>query len=140
MCILADIDGGRCGGVLNWGHFIPRNKSKYLKYDLATFAQCGAHNMMHDSKKTGGGDPIFSLWFCKTFGLDALDAISTEQRLHLGASGKRSVPELRALFSDYTKLYDNRYTAPIGNIKEMVLSGYYGDVLKMCYTKRVTVG
>lgn len=128
-CVLANIDGGRCGGKVNWGHFIPRARSKYLKYDLATFIQCDNHNMIHDSKKTGGGDPIFGLWFTETFGIEALRAMSLEQRTHLNADGKVSVADLEAQLAHYDELYQNRFFVNL-DTASLVAAGYYGDIVR----------
>lgn len=130
QCVERDIDGGRCGGIMNWGHFIPRNKSKYLKYDLATFVQCGAHNMMHDSRKTGGGDPIFGIWFTKTFGIEVLEELSRVQRENQNDKGKHSIPDLEEMLAHYDDLYQNRYTAPVGDLQAMIWAGYYGNVIR----------
>lgn len=126
-CVLKHIDGGRCGGKLNWGHFVPRSRSRWLKYDLATFVQCDSHNLIHDSRKTGGGDPIFGLWFSKTFGLPALEAISDEQRGHIG--GNQSVPELEEMLAHYDELYQNRYFVKL-EVLDLVRAGYYGEVIR----------
>lgn len=129
-CVLRHIDGGRCGGKLNWGHFIPRSRSGWLKYDLATFVQCDSHNLIHDSRKTGGGDPIFGLWFSQTFGLPALESMSNEQRLHTG--DKRTIPELEELLAHYDDLYQNRYYVNF-EIPDLIRAGYYGEVIKKAY-------
>lgn len=138
LCVLRDIDGGRCGGKVNWGHFIPRSRSKYLKYDLATFIQCDSHNLIHDSRKTGGGDPIFGLWFSETFGLPALRAMSEIQRSHTGTEGKHSIPELEAMLDHYDQLYQNRYTVNL-DTDSLVEAGYYGEVVKAAYIKMTDI-
>ncbi len=128
QCVLSEIDGGRCRGIMNWGHFIPRNKSKYLKYDLATFVQCQGHNMMHDSSKTGGGDPIFGLWFAKTFGLETLEALSKEQREKQNDKGKHTIAELEEMLAHYDDLYDRHFSVtPV--LTELVAEGYYGNII-----------
>ncbi len=129
-CVLVNIDGGRCGGKVNWGHFIPRARSKYLKYDLATFIQCDSHNLIHDSKKTGGGDPIFGLWFTETFGIEALRAMSVEQRTHLNADGKVSIVDLEAQLAHYDELYQNRFYVN-ADIPSLVAAGYYGEIVRV---------
>lgn len=133
-CVESTIDGGRCGGKLNWGHFIPRSRSKYLKYDLATFVQCDSHNLIHDSRKTGGGDPIFSLWLSKTFGLDALEAISQEQRDHIGEKD-RSIPELEEMLEHYDNLYQNRFYVNL-DIPSLVKAGYYGEIIRKAWKEK----
>uniref|UniRef100_A0A6M3LTC2 Uncharacterized protein n=1 Tax=viral metagenome TaxID=1070528 RepID=A0A6M3LTC2_9ZZZZ len=133
QCVLVDIDGGRCRGKLNWGHFIPRARSKYLKYDLATFVQCDAHNLIHDSRKTGGGDPIFGLWFASRFGLDALERISQVQREHIG--DKYTVPELEELLAHYDELYQDRFYADL-TTESLVERGFYGEIIKDAWSKR----
>lgn len=133
QCVLADIDGVRCRGKSNWGHFVPRARSKYLKYDLATFVQCDGHNLIHDSKKTGGGDPIFGLWFAKTFGVDTLEAISQMQRDHIG--DKFTVPELEELLAHYENLYQNRFYVD-AELKSLVEHGYYGPIIQTTWSKK----
>lgn len=133
-CVERHIDGGRCGGKMNWGHFIPRSRSKYLKYDLATFVQCDSHNLIHDSKKTGGGDPIFSIWFVKTFGIDALDALSKEQREHTGQKD-RTIPELEEMLAHYDNLYQNRFYVNL-DTPSLVEHGYYGEIIKNAYLRK----
>lgn len=132
QCVLQNIDGHRCGGKMNWGHFIPRARSKYLKYDLATFVQCDSHNLIHDSRKTGGGDPIFGLWFAKTFGVEALQAMSNAQREHLGANGKHSIPELEEMLAHYDDLYQNRFYID-NTFDGLVQGGFYGEIIKAAY-------
>lgn len=126
-CVLRYIDGGRCGGKMNWGHFIPRSRSGWLKYDLATFVQCDSHNLIHDSRKTGGGDPIFGLWFSKTFGLPALEAMSEAQRLNIG--NKHTIPELEELLKHYDTLYENRYFITPEK-HDLIAAGYYGEIIR----------
>lgn len=130
-CVERNVDGGRCGGKMNWGHFIPRSRSKYLKYDLATFVQCDNHNLIHDSKRTGGGDPIFGLWFAKTFGLEALEAMSREQREHLNGKD-RTIPELEEMLAHYDELYQNRYYVEL-DTPSLVKAGYYGKIIQDAY-------
>lgn len=129
QCVLVNIDGGRCNGKMNWGHFIPRARSKYLKYDLATFVQCDAHNLIHDSRKTGGGDPIFGLWFVETFGQNALREISRVQREMIASNGKHSIPELEEMLAHYDDLYQNRYYVSLDTMS-LVLAGYYGEIIR----------
>jgi hypothetical protein len=128
QCVERDIDGGRCGGKLNWGHFIPRSRSKYLKYDLATFVQCDSHNLIHDSRKTGGGDPIFGLWFTRTFGIDALEALSKTQREHIDGKAQ-TIPELEQLLAHYDQLYQDRFFVGT-DIPSRIAAGYYGNIIK----------
>lgn len=135
QCVLQQIDGGRCAGRVVWGHFVPRARSKYLKYDLATFCQCDGHNLIHDSRKTGGGDPIFGLWVTDTFGVETLRAISLEQRAHLGANGKRSIPELEDMLARYDHLYDMRFYVEL-TIPALVEKGYYGEVIQKAMSQK----
>ena len=132
QCVLREIDGGRCGGKVNWGHFIPRARSAYLKYDLATFIQCDSHNLIHDSRKTGGGDPIFQLWMAQTFGYNVVMALSVEQRAHIGRDGKHSLDELEAMLAHYDELYQNRYTVNL-DTKSLIEAGYYGEIIRAAH-------
>lgn len=127
QCILRDIDGVMCRGKMDWGHFIPRNKSKFLKYDLATFVQCDGHNFIHDSKKAGG-DPIFGLWISKTFGINALAALHQTQREH--TKGKiQTIPELEEMLAHYDQLYQDRIYADL-SLGGLIRGGYYGEIIK----------
>ena len=133
QCVEHEIDGGRCGGKLNWGHFIPRSRSKYLKYDLATFVQCDSHNLIHDSRKTGGGDPIFGLSFVQTFGVAALEALSKAQREHI--DGKvQTILELEELLTHYDDLYQCQYFVNT-DIPSRIAAGYYGEIIKNAWIK-----
>ena len=122
-CVLADIDGGRCRGDIQWGHFIPRKSSKYLKFDLATFSQCRGHNFLHDKN-----DPIFGIWFGKTFGLAAQEALSVEQRAHTGANYDQTVDDLEAMLARYLELFENRYYVELDKAS-LIAAGYYGDII-----------
>jgi len=124
-CVEKEIDGGRCGGKMNWGHFIPRSRSKFLKYDLATFVQCDSHNLIHDSRKTGGGDPIFGLWFTKKFGVLALERLSEIQREHIDGKN-HAVSELEEMLAHCDKLYQNRFYVNL-DTASLVNGGYYGN-------------
>lgn len=132
-CVEKEIDGGRCGGKMNWGHFIPRSRSKFLKYDLATFVQCDSHNLIHDSRKTGGGDPIFGLWFTKKFGVFALEKLSEVQREH--TDGKNhTIPELEEMLAHYDELYQNRFYVSLDTMS-LVKAGYYGKIIREAWIK-----
>lgn len=133
QCVEREIDGGRCGNVMQWGHFIPRARSKYLKYDLATFVQCNNHNLIHDSRKTGGGDPVFGLWFTKKFGITALEMLSRTQRENID-SKDRTIPELEEMLEHYDNLYQDRYYVSL-DTPSLVKAGYYGEIIKEAWIK-----
>jgi len=131
QCVEREIDGGRCGNVMQWGHFIPRARSKYLKYDLATFVQCNNHNLIHDSRKPGGGDPVFGLWVTKKFDVGALEALSLTQRMNIDGKD-RTIPELEEMLAYYDELYQNRYYASL-DTASLVAAGYYGEIIKQAW-------
>lgn len=116
-CVLAEIDGGRCGGPIQWGHFIPRSRSAYLKFAVGnTFCQCGNHNLLHKN-----GDEVFSVWYSMFFGQRAHAAIWNEARSH---KGKPQTWELEDWIKDHQDLLDDRpstYTRPM-----LIERGFYG--------------
>ena len=133
QCVEGEIDGGRCGNVMQWGHFVPRSRSKFLKYDLATFVQCNNHNLIHDSRKTGGGDPVFGLWFVKKFGVTALEMLHQTQRENSDGSN-RTIPELEEMLAHYEKLYQNRFYVSL-DTHSLIAAGYYGDIIREAWVK-----
>lgn len=126
-CVLRHIDGGRCRGKMNWGHFVPRKSSRFLKYDLATFVQCDGHNFLHDRS-----DPIFGLWFSKTFGLAAHEALSVKQRANTGANYEQSTQDLEVMLERYLEMYDNRFYVGL-DLDSLITAGYYGQTVADAY-------
>ena len=127
QCVEADIDGVRCGGGNQWGHYIPRQQSRWLKYDLGnTFSQCRNHNNLHDK-----GSQTMGTWFSSTFGVQAALAMEKERDAHRGEKNK-TVQELEEMLAHYDELYQNRYTADL-TIGGLVMGGYYGEIIKGCF-------
>jgi hypothetical protein len=118
-CVLRDIDGRRCAGSIQWGHFVPRKQSAYLKFAIGnTFCQCAGHNFRH-----WHGDHIFGLWYDTQFGIAAHKAM-----LDVAGKGEPSMDELEDWLARVRYLLDDRpalYTFPI-----LVELGYYGDFMK----------
>ena len=123
QCVESDIDGARCGNGIQWGHFIPRKQSNWLKYDLGnTFCQCGSHNYLHDK-----GAVTMSAWFAEMFGPRAIKVIDATARAHSGGK-KRTTQELEEMLVKYQALYDNRFTS--SSYWDFIRNGYYGEILK----------
>jgi hypothetical protein len=125
-CVEREIDGRRCGGGMNWGHFVPRKQSRHLKYDLATFIQCRNHNMLHDK-----GAQTFQAWFVGTFGVRAMQLLDRVAR-EMANTKLQPVYELEETLAKYNKLYENRYYVE-HEIEELVRKGYYGEYIKAAW-------
>src|SRR3990167_1424916 len=66
-----DMDGVKCRGVIQWGHFLTRHNAPALKYDLGnSYCQCASHNLIHDKN-----DMMMVNWFMQTFGNEALNIL-----------------------------------------------------------------
>ena len=117
QCVLKGLDGGRCGGPLQWGHFITRHNSPWLKLTLFTFVQCRNHNMLHDRR-----DPVFGEWVAATFGLQTITALRTLQELCKGR--KPDEAELRERIAVFEELLAERPT--VWTFGYLVKIGYYG--------------
>ena len=123
VCVEAEIDGGRCSSVIQWGHYIPRQISPFLVLAVGnTFDQCSSHNNLHHHK-----DPTFGVWYASKFGADANKAIWQIQRLHTGTKG-RQVWELEELREHYRYLLDNR--PAVHDFATLCRLGYYGEWVK----------
>ena len=121
-CVEVFMDGGRCFGSIQWGHFIPRQQSKFLKYSLSnTFCQCQTHNYLHDK-----GAQTMGAWYGLKFGEAALGAIDAAARLNAG--GKVYVSDYRETLEHYIELYENRPS--VFDFATLVTLGYYGDIIK----------
>lgn len=123
ICIEQEIDGGRCGGAIQWGHFIPRQQSKYLKYSLSnTFCQCSNHNGLHHH-----GAQTMGAWYSAKFGEQAHVLIDKMARENVGA--KILVSDYRERLEYYIRLYENR--PALHDLGTLIQLGYYGDVPQM---------
>jgi hypothetical protein len=121
-CVMSKMDGSRCGNGLMWNHFIAQKQSHYLKFDLGNvFCGCGNHNLL-DFR----GDKTLSIWFMRTFGVDAAEAMSNAAH-----NGKRTIEELENLLAHYDSLYQNRYTVDL-DLKSLIWAGFYGNIIKGC--------
>lgn len=125
-CVERHIDGARCGGGIQWGHYIPRQQSRWLKYNLATFAQCRNHNNLHDK-----GAQTMGVWFCDTFGTEAAKALELERAAHRGQP-QQTIQELEEMLAHYDELYQNRYFVEL-TLERLVAAGYYGEVIKSAW-------
>lgn len=128
QCVEVEIDGVRCGGSLQWGHFIARQQSGWLKYDLATFCQCRNHNNLHDK-----GAQTMHVWFVEKFGTGAQAALELAAREH--ANGKqRPIYELEEMLAHYDALYDAHFSVT-AELSELVEKGYYGQIIRDAWIK-----
>ena len=125
-CVERGIDGGRCNSVLQWGHFIPRHQSRHLKYDLATFCQCGSHNYLHDK-----GAQTMGVWFTQTFGATAAFEIDRIAREHANTK-QPTIQELEDLLVYYDELYQGRKFVKL-ELNSLVAAGYYGEIIKSAW-------
>jgi hypothetical protein len=116
-CIEADIDGGRCGGAMQWGHFVPRSRSAWLSLTLATFRQCSNHNLLHRYN-----DPMMAAAVVKLLGPEWLARITAEQRAH--SDGKVYLHDLQERLDKYRDLLDN--WPAVYTVKTLLARGYYG--------------
>jgi hypothetical protein len=117
-CVMRHIDGARCGGGIQWVHFIARSKSAYLVYILGnTFCGCANHNGLDH-----WGDDVMSVWFSGEFGSAAHKAIWQEARDHVGK--KPAEWELQEWIDELKALLYNR---PAMHTPELLIElGYYG--------------
>jgi len=122
-CIEKAMDGGRCSGVLQWGHFVPRQTSPFMVYVIGnTFKQCAGHNFLHHHK-----DPTFHRWYVNRFGGAAFDAICAEAHLRVGQ--KQELWELEEMIARYQYLLDDR--PALYSFSDLVELGYYGTFPKI---------
>lgn len=118
QCVERNIDGGRCRGVIQWGHLIPRQQSHWLKYDIGnTFCQCAGHNFLHDK-----GAQTYQVWYTQTFGAGAFKMLESEGRSH--TNSKYQIHELEEMVAEYELLLDNRPS--VFGANDLVLLGYFG--------------
>ena len=116
-CIEADIDGGRCGGAMQWGHYVPRSRSARLALTLATFRQCSNHNLLHRYN-----DPMMAAAVVRLLGPGWLARIAAEQQAH--SDGKVYLHDLQERLDKYRDLLDN--WPAVYTVKTLLKRGYYG--------------
>jgi len=126
-CIERHIDGRRCGGEIQYGHYVPRKQSSWLKWDLGnTFAQCRNHNNLHDK-----GAQTMGTWFGDVFGNDVQKVIEKEVSSAIQEKRKHKTFELEEILAHYDELYQNRYyVKDTSNINELIEKGYFGEIIK----------
>ncbi len=115
-CIEADVDGIRCGGSIQWGHFTPRGQSKWLKFTLATFCQCRNHNALHDK-----GSQTMALAVGKLLGLDWIERHEANRDSHRGC--KIHEYDLQERLEEYRLLWEMRPS--LHDTKTLIEGGYY---------------
>jgi hypothetical protein len=126
QCVQRNMDGGRCGNGLMWGHYIAQKQSHWLKYDLGNvFVQCGSHNYLDFH-----GDKSYGVWFISMFGVEAARAMEIER--NAGRGKKHTIDQLEFILAHYDDLYQNRYTVNL-DLRSLVAAGYYGSIIKGCF-------
>jgi hypothetical protein len=124
VCVMGNIDGGRCGNGLMWSHVIAQKQSSWLKLDLGNVVcGCGNHNLL-DFR----GDKTLTLWYCQTIGVEALQVLQHTARLYSGT--KRTEEELELLLAHYDNLYQNRFTVDL-DLQSLIKAGFYGEIVRL---------
>lgn len=116
-CVCADVDGGRCKGPLQWGHYLSRHSSSWMKLTIATFVQCSAHNTLEYH-----GDKTMTKAVLRLLGQEWIGRITDEALAH--PREKPSMEVLRARLYLYQKLLDWRPATYTHG--DLVNGGYYG--------------
>ena len=116
-CIEADIDGGRCSDVLQWGHWIARKQSAWMKLTLATFVQCSNHNGLEYH-----GDKTMTKVVSRLLGQTWIDRVTDEQMAHRGQ--KPNVDDLKARIQICEMLWEHRPI--VYDTARLLELGYYG--------------
>lgn len=129
-CVLADIDGGKCSTIPNWGHVIPQNGSAYLVYNLSnSFRQCSAHNIIHAQVNP----LLYPQWYGMKFGNRAKEMLSQAQIDHRNEGLNEN--ELFSKLIDLSDLYDMRHSFGTATLEEKVEAGFYGDIIREAWIK-----
>ena len=128
ICVLCEVDGGRCNDVSQWGHVIPQGASGYLKHNLSnSFRQCGSHNIIHKTNQA-----IYLNWYRRKFGNLAFEMLTeaSKKTYH-----KFTVPDLWQMRDELKKLVDNTYLMAGTDIAGLVFEGYYGSIIREAWIK-----
>lgn len=121
-----------CRGVSQWSHFVPQQKSNYLKHDLGnSHRQCAGHNFLHGP---GQVQLPYTLFYKSTYGSDVLLAFETARQAFPKYSWTPA--EMRERLLDYNRLYEERYQHGTSTMEEKVAAGYYGDIIRECWIKK----
>ena len=128
QCVERNIDGGHCGGGMQWGHVVPQGQSAYLALDLGNaHVQCAAHNTIH-----GHFQAVYNDWVRSKFGNRSFDALKQARSDYEGYQFDE--PELLEKLAQYNELYDNRFHASV-DVESLVSAGYYGEFIKEAWIK-----
>lgn len=123
VCVLSDVDGGRCDRVSQWGHVIPQGASGYLKHNLSnSFRQCATHNLLHRSNQA-----IYLNWYRHKFGSKAFDALTEESKK---TYHKFTMADLEEIRDNLHELIGNTYMMGGATLEQLVDAGYYGSVIR----------
>lgn len=128
ICVLCEVDGGRCNDVSQWGHVIPQGASGYLKHNLSnSFRQCGSHNKIHTNNQA-----IYLNWYRRKFGNLAFEMLTeaSKKTYH-----KFTVPDLWQTRDELKYLLDNIYLIEGTDISGLVFEGYYGSIIREAWIK-----
>jgi hypothetical protein len=123
VCVMGEIDGGRCGNGLMWNHVIAQGMSSWMKLEIGNvYVGCGSHNLLDKM-----GDKTIAAWLSSTFGAGALGALQAEMMAH--HKQRRNVVELECLLAHYDYLFQNRfYVNP--ELPDLIKAGYYGSIIQ----------
>lgn len=119
QCVERFVDGGRCSGGIQWGHFTPRKQSRWLKLTIQSFCQCRNHNGLHDKGSQTMANAINHL-----LGPEWIQRHELERDAHRYPNDKVHVEDLKARLQVYEMLWEHRPT--LYDTKELIARGYYG--------------
>lgn len=133
ICVLSEVDGGRCSEVSQWGHVIPQGGSGYLKHSLSnSFRQCSSHNKIHDKI-----NPLLYInWYRHKFGSLATDMLdeASKKTYHIF-----SIQDLIDMRDNLKQLIENRYSMNGASLAELVDAGYYGEIIREAWIKEAKI-
>lgn len=116
-CVEKEVDGARCGGVIQWGHYTPRRQSAWLKFTLATFCQCRNHNGLHDR-----GSQTMAYAIANLLGKEWQARHEVERDAHRRGY-KIPIWELEERLERYRTLWENRPS--VYTTRDLEKMGYY---------------
>ena len=128
ICVLCEVDGGRCNDVSQWGHVIPQGASGYLKHNLSnSFRQCGSHNIIHKTNQA-----IYLNWYRRKFGNLAFEMLTeaSKKTYH-----KFTTPDLWEMRDELKELVGKTYLMAGAGIADLVYQGYYGSIIREAWIK-----
>ena len=128
ICVLCEVDGGRCNDVSQWGHVIPQGASGYLKHNLSnSFRQCGSHNIIHKTNQA-----IYLNWYRRKFGNLAFEMLTEASKK---TCHKFTTPDLWEMRDELKDLVGKTYLMAGAGIADLVYQGYYGSIIREAWIK-----